>query len=110
MIQNHAKAVDYIWHHPPKKNRLTLAYILRLHSFLTNNLGIKPGLRIKPVGISGSIYLPPSNPQIISLALEKTIQSINIIKHPVEKFVIAVAMLSYIQPFMDGMAHCPPHW
>ncbi len=102
MILNHKTAVEYIFNHPPRASNLTLKYILHIHTLLSHNLPIPLGLRKHAVGISGSIYLPPANPQIISLALEKTVSCINNAKHPVEKFIIAVALLSYIQPFMDG--------
>lgn len=102
MILNHKKAVDYIWNHPPKPSHLTLDYIIHVHEILTDGLNIRPGIRHQPVGISGSMYLPLSNPQTISLALEQTVSIINQIKNPVEQTLIAVAMFSYIQPFMDG--------
>ena len=102
MILNHKTAVDYIFTHPPRSHHLTLKYILSLHSLLTYNLPIPPGLRRHAVGISGSVYLPTSNPQTISLALDKTILAINTSPHPIEKALIAIVMLSYIQPFADG--------
>lgn len=102
MILNHKKAVGYIWDNPPSPGSLTLEYILYLHSILTDGLGIRPGIRHLPVGITGSIYLPLSNPQTISLALEQTISIINHTRNPIEQTLIAIAMLSYIQPFMDG--------
>ena len=102
MILNHKKAIDYIWNYPPKPTKLTLEYIIHIHEILTDGLNISPGIRHQPVGISGSMYLPLSNPATISLALEQTITIINQTKNPVEQTLIAVAIFSYIQPFMDG--------
>ncbi len=102
MILNHQTAVNYIFSLPPRVGHLTLKYILHLHSLLTYNLPIPPGLRKHPVGISGSPYLPSPNPQTISLALDKTILAINNSPHPLEQALIALTMLSYIQPFADG--------
>ena len=102
MILNHKKAIDYIWIHPPKPRHLTLKYIIHIHEILTDGLNIKPGIRHQPVGISGSMYLPLSNPQTISLALDQTISIINETNNPIEQTLIAIAMFSYIQPFMDG--------
>ncbi len=102
MILNHKKAVDYIWEHPPIQNHLTIDYIINVHEILTDGLNIRPGIRHQPVGISGSMYLPLSNPTTISLSLEQTITIINRTSNPIEQTLIAVAMFSYIQPFMDG--------
>lgn len=102
MILNHKKAVDYIWNHPVKPRHLTLDYVLHVHEILTDGLNIRPGIRHQPVGISGSMYLPLSNPTTISLSLEQTIAIINHTSNPIEQTLIAVAMFSYIQPFMDG--------
>lgn len=102
MILNHAKAFNYIWENPVKPNRLNLSYILKIHSILTNNLNVKAGIRHSPVGISGSIYLPSSNSQTLTISLEKTIEIINNTTSPIEQALIAVAMISYIQPFVDG--------
>lgn len=102
MLLNHKTAVEYIFTHPPRPNHLTLKYILHLHTLLSYNLPIPSGLRKHAVGISGSTYLPTSNPQTISLALDKTIAAINNSPHPIEQALIAVTMLAYIQPFADG--------
>jgi Fic family protein len=102
MILNHKKAVDHIWNHPPKPSRLSLDYIVHVHEILTDGLNIKAGIRHQPVGISGSMYLPLINPQTISLALEQTITIINQTSNPIEQTLIADAMFSYIQPFIDG--------
>ncbi len=102
MILNHKTAVDYIFAHPPQKGHLTLKYILHLHTLLSHNLPIPPGLRHHAVGISGSTYLPSANPQTISLALDKTITAINSSPHPLEQALIAITLISYIQPFADG--------
>ncbi|MFH1244384.1 MAG: Fic family protein [bacterium] len=102
MILNHRDTLNYIWDHPLKPNQLSLDYILHIHTLLTAGLNIKPGIRHLPVGISGSLYLPLTNPQTIFLSLKQTIEIINQTQNPLEKTLIAVAMLSYIQPFVDG--------
>lgn len=102
MIINHQRAVDHIWDHPPRPHHLTVSYVLRLHAILTQHLGIRTGIRQHPVGIGGSSYLPLSNKSQISKALTQTLRIINSTKYPVEQALIAILMLSYLQPFEDG--------
>jgi fido (protein-threonine AMPylation protein) len=48
------------------------------------------------------VYKPLDNKWQIIEALEKLSDAINISKYPLEKALIANAMISYIQPFADG--------
>lgn len=102
MILNHKKALDFIFENQDYFKQITLKKIEELHFLLTNNMGVNKGLRKHPVGIVGTNYKPLSNFLQIKDAIEKLIEKINSIKNPVEKALITVIMISYIQPFEDG--------
>jgi Fic family protein len=76
--------------------------ISQLHEVLTNDLSIATGVREQPVGITGTVYKPLDNKWQILEALEKMSEAINVSSYPLEKALIASAMISYIQPFADG--------
>lgn len=102
MILNHKKALDFIFENQDYFKHITLKKIEELHFLLTNNMGVNKGLRKHPVGIVGTNYKPLSNYLQIKDAIEKLIEKINSITNPVEKALITVIMISYIQPFEDG--------
>jgi Fic family protein len=102
MILNHKTALDYIVSTPPTKNQLTLNYILKVHTLLTARLNVSLSLRSRPVGITGSTYQPPKKLAIIKESLQQTTNMLNKLKDPLEKALVSVAMISYIQPFEDG--------
>ena len=59
-------------------------------------------IRKFPVGIVGTKYLPLDNEYQIKEAMEEMILLINKTEHPVVKALLALALMSYIQPFEDG--------
>jgi Fic family protein len=69
---------------------------------LVEDLGIKHSIRRSPVGITGTNYLPLDNEHQIKDALSEMIVHINKTIHPIEKALLALALISYIQPFEDG--------
>jgi len=101
MILNHKKAIDYIF---ANKNmqKLSIRKIEDLHKLLTEGLDIRFGLRQHKVRIGGTNYYPLSNPHKIQEAMEKMVETINSISHPVAKALATVLLISYIQPFGDG--------
>lgn len=102
MILNHKKALEYIFENKDYYKKLTLAKIEELHEILTMQMSISRGLRTSPVGIVGTNYKPLFNQHQIREAMEKLVEIINKTENIVEKALIAVLMLSYIQPFEDG--------
>ena len=102
MILNHKKALEFIFESKDYFKVLSLKKIEELHYLLTQNLGVNKGLRKTPVGITGTNYKPLSNEFGIKEAMEKLIMAINSLKNPIEKAIITVAMISYVQPFEDG--------
>ena len=102
MILNHKKALEYIFENGSYFKELTLAKVEELHAILVGNLNVIKGLRTMPVGIVGTNYKPLFNQHQIKEAIEKLIEKINSTEYIIEKALIAVLMISYIQPFEDG--------
>lgn len=102
MILNHKKALEFIFENKDYFKKITLKKLEELHALLTGDLGINKGLRKSPVGIVGTNYKPISNQLQIREATDKLITTINNTENIIEKALIAVIMISYIQPFDDG--------
>lgn len=102
MILNHKAALDFIFANPDLFQHITVAKIEHIHKLLTAGLEISGGVRQRRVGITGTNYRPIDNKQQIMEALERLVKLINELKHPLEKALAAVLMISYIQPFEDG--------
>lgn len=102
MILNHKTALEYIFKNKDYFKIITKAKIEELHSILVNGLSVTKGLRKTPVGIVGTNYRPLDNIHQIKEAVEKLVDVINKFKKPIEKALVTVLMISYIQPFEDG--------
>ena len=102
MILNHKTALEYIFENPNYYKTITLKKIEELHELLTKDLGVSKGLRKNPVGIVGTNYKPIFNQHQIKDAMELLITLINNTENSIEKALITVLMISYIQPFEDG--------
>ncbi|MDD5396697.1 MAG: Fic family protein [Candidatus Moranbacteria bacterium] len=102
MILNHKKALDYVLNNKEVFSDLTVRKIEDLHALIVGDLNVATGLRKGLVGITGTIYRPLDNQYQIKEVLEKTISAIGKIQHPLEKALMAILMISYIQPFEDG--------
>lgn len=102
MILNHKKALDFVLKDPRYYQRITVFKIKELHQLLVDKLGVKTGIRGASVGIIGTNYRPLDNVYQIKDALQQLVEIINETENPVEKALIAVLMISYIQPFEDG--------
>jgi Fic family protein len=102
MILNHKAALDFIFADPVFFQEITLAKIEQIHRLLTGGLEVESGIRQRRVGITGTNYRPLDNAYQIKEALEKLDAVIGELRHPLEKALAAVLMISYIQPFEDG--------
>lgn len=102
MVLNHKKALDFVLKAPEYYKNLTVAKIEELHKLLVNKLGVATGIRNGTVGIVGTNYKPLDNSYQIKEALKNLIKVINQTENPIEKALIAVLMIAYIQPFEDG--------
>lgn len=102
MIINHKSALDFTWENKEYFEVVEIEKIKKIHELLVTGLDIKFNYRQNPVGISGTLYRPLHNSEEIEDAMKKLVQVIRQIEDPFNKALIAVLMISYIQPFEDG--------
>ncbi len=102
MLLNHKDALDFIIDNPDYLYPLSVSKIEDIHSILTKELAVERNLRKRRVGISGTNYRPLDNEFQIKEALQDTCNLINKKESIFEKALLALALISYIQPFMDG--------
>ena len=102
MLLNHKDALDFILDCPDYLKEVSVRRIEDIHSILTKELGVGSGIRKRRVGITGTNYRPLDNEFQIREALEDTCRLINAKENVFEKALLALVLLSYIQPFTDG--------
>lgn len=102
MILNHKDAIDFILKNKERFVKISLDELFNLHSILSKDLEITPGIRKHSVAISGTSYLPLVNKKEIELALKNLTKIINKTVSPLEKALIAACMAAYMQAFADG--------
>ncbi len=103
MILNHKKALEYILHKKNIFKNINVSKIENVHSLVIGDLNIKRNIRKQLVRIIGTKYSPLDNEFQIKEALENMNNFINKKKiHPLIKSMIAILLISYIQPFEDG--------
>jgi len=102
MLLNHKDALDFIIENDDYLNPLTVSKIEDIHSILTKELAVERNLRKRRIGISGTNYKPLDNEFQILEALKNTCDVINSKENIFEKALLALVLISYIQPFMDG--------
>ena len=102
MLLNHQAALDYVLSHPDYFGELKVESILEIHRFLTKGLGIPNKIRSGRVGITGTNYKPLSDARQIQKALQDVCDLINFKQNVLEKALITLLLIAYIQPFEDG--------
>lgn len=102
MILNHKSTFDTILAHKNTFQDMNGMDVRTIHSELTRDLDIKVNIREHGVGITGTNYIPLDNKWQIEEALEKIITQIQKLPHVAEKALVFLAMISYLQPFVDG--------
>lgn len=102
MLLNHKTALDYLFDHRISLDPLQVASIENIHSLLLEGIGVSRTIRTRIVGITGTCYTPPDNQHQIREYLELSCELINKRKNVFEKALLAVLLISYIQPFEDG--------
>lgn len=102
MLLNHKEAIDFIIENSDYLIPLSISKIEDIHKILIDNLDVEKNLRKRRVGISGTNYRPLDNEFQISEALTDTCELINKKENIFEKALLALVLISYIQPFMDG--------
>jgi hypothetical protein len=104
MILNHKTAIDMLVEQQEEidLNRFT---ILSLHNVLSDNLladsDAQGRLRVRPVGIAGTVYLPLEVPQLINEYFGTILDTAAAIKDPFEQAFFVMVHLPYLQPFED---------
>jgi Fic family protein len=102
MLLNHKDALRFVLDNPDYLKELTINRIEDIHTLLTKELSVDKGLRHRRVGITGTQYRPLDNEFQIREAMRDTCALINSRKNIFEQALLALVLLSYIQPFMDG--------
>lgn len=102
MLLNHKTAIDFIVTNSDYIEPLATSTIEDIHKILTSGLNIDMNIRKRKVGISGTNYKPLDNEFQIREALKSACDLINLRLDAFEKALMALALLSYIQPFTDG--------
>lgn len=102
MLLNHKVALDYLLANKKIAKEINLKLLEEIHSLLIKDLGVSRNIRSRTVGITGTAYKPLDNEFQIKEALEQMCEAINAKDNGFEKALLAVALISYIQPFEDG--------
>jgi fido (protein-threonine AMPylation protein) len=102
MLLNHKDAINFITEQPDYVVPLTVRGIEDIHSLLIKDLGVDRNVRQRGVGITGTNYRPLDNEHQIREALEDMCRLINSKENIFEKALLALLLLSYMQPFADG--------
>lgn len=102
MLLNHKDALEYLLEHKDLAKELNLRIIEEVHSLLIKGLEVGKNIRKRGVGITGTAYKPIDNEFQIKEYLEKMCLLINAKENGFEKALLAIVLISYIQPFEDG--------
>ncbi len=102
MVLNHKVAIDFIMEHPETFERISIRSIEEIHSLLIAELNVPRNIRHSRVGITGTNYRPLDNEYQINEALHDMCKLLNQRSDVFEKALLALILISYIQPFEDG--------
>jgi len=102
MLLNHKDAIDFIVDNPDYLYPLTVSKTEDIHGILTKELAVDRNIRKRRVGISGTNYRPLDNEFQIKEALSAMCNLINRKENVFEQALLALILISYIQPFVDG--------
>lgn len=102
MLLNHKQTLRFLLDNKDYLQELTIRRIEDIQSLLVEGLETEKGLRHRRVGITGTNYRPLDNEFQIREALEDTCNIINQRQNVFEKALLALLLISYIQPFADG--------
>ena len=102
MLLNHKDALNYLLENKSMAKELNLRVLEEIHALLIKDLGVSKNIRSRTVGITGTAYKPLDNEYQIKENLERMCALINARDNGFEKALLAVVLISYIQPFEDG--------
>ncbi|MBE2249087.1 MAG: Fic family protein [Myxococcus sp.] len=105
MLLNHKAAIEFVVAEPMTaavdERTIKTLHALLLENLLGNRLD-EGRLRATPVQISGSVYLPLANPQLIDECFRQLVLTARAIEDPFECAFFLLVQLPYLQPFIDG--------
>ena len=102
MLLNHKEALKAIVERPEYFKSLSLARMEDVHTVLIEGLWVERNLRHARIGISGTNYRPLEVESQIREAVEDMCSLVNGKAEPYEKALLALLLIAYIQPFIDG--------
>ncbi len=104
MILNHKRALEFVLEviAAGTTDIIQQRFVEQVHELLIAGLGVGRGLRASSVGITGSAYTPLDTKYQIREALEELYTATQRLTHPIERALLILAGISYIQPFEDG--------
>lgn len=102
MLLNHKEAIEFIVANPDYVVPLTISRIEDIHSILVKELDVNCNIRQRRVGISGTNYRPLDNEHQIRDAFRDMCNLVNSKENVFEKALLTLALISYIQGFVDG--------
>lgn len=102
MLLNHKDALLFLLEEPDYLQSLSVSRIEDIHSLLVKNLNVERNIRSRRVGITGTNYRPLDNEFQIKEAMRAMCDLINSRQNIFEKALLALVLISYIQPFGDG--------
>jgi Fic family protein len=104
MILNHKAAIEFLIN-SAKEIGINRYTILNLHTLLSDNLMSDPAfcgrLRMYPVGISHSTYVPIAIPQVIEECFNLILEKARLIQDPFEQAFFLMVHIPYLQAFED---------
>jgi hypothetical protein len=105
MILNHKRAIEFLVADP--RRRSVDAHTVRsLHALLMAGLlrdSTDEGrLRTKPIGITGTTYIPTEDPHVVAECFDRIVEKARAIDDPFECSFFLLVQLPYLQPFIDG--------
>lgn len=105
IVINHKDAIQYICDHRGDID-ISRRTLLEVHAMLSRGLLGNPSdegrLRLAPVHFTESAYRPISIPQQLDEETRAFCDKAEAIKDPFEQSLFTMAMISYLQPFIDG--------
>jgi Fic family protein len=102
MLLNHKYTLRFLLDNKDYLQEFSVRRIEDIQSMLVEGLETEKGLRHRRVGITGTNYRPLGNEFQIREALETSCNIINQRQNVFEKALLALLLISYIQPFADG--------
>ena len=102
MLLNHKYTLRFLLDNKDYLQELSVRRIEDIQSMLVEGLETEKGLRHRRMGITGTNYRPLDNEFQIREAIEDTCNIINQRQNVFEKALLALLLISYIQPFTDG--------